>query len=152
MADDSRHFASADEALNYLCSPLPGHTAIITARSTSGQHYIFHAKRNPARDVGRGYLRVSVQCSGENEANETRPVGTCYLGHMGFLTAPKVDPEAPSVRAWGWLWGHLRQGGGELPPGLELWQPGRCGRCGRELRATPGHYGPKCILEVAGGE
>jgi len=150
MAD--RHFHSADRALAYLLSPLPGHTCVVTARSIStGQHFIYHVKKSPVKDVGHGYLRVNVQCSGENDANETRPVGTCYLSHKGFLAAPKVDARAPSVRAWAWLWASIRQGGDKLPEGLELWHEGNCGRCGKALRATEGDYGPKCAAKIAGG-
>jgi len=145
-----RHFESAGEARDYMLSPLPGHSCVVTARSSSGRHFIYHIRRSPAHDRGRGYLHVSVQCTGENSSNETRPVGTVYLGHGGFLAHPKVSPEAPSVRAWAWIWGHLRAGGPALPEGLELWQPGRCGRCGRELRATPGHYGPICVQKMMG--
>ncbi len=146
MAD--RHFDSADRALRYLLSPLPGYTVVLTARSSSGQHFIFHCKKSPAKDVGRGYIRVNVQCSGENECNDTRPVGTCYLGHMGFIRHPKVTEEAPSALAWAWIWAQLRQGGEALPVGLELWHPGKCGRCGRVLRATDGDYGPICITKM----
>jgi hypothetical protein len=52
-----------------------------------------------------------------------------------------ISPEAPSARAFQWLWWNL---GSDL---VEVWHAGRCGRCGRLLtdpESIERGLGPKC--------
>lgn len=43
----------------------------------------------------------------------------------------KVSQDAPSARAFGWVWQRLTAG--RVPENIEVYHEGRCGRCGRRL-------------------
>jgi uncharacterized protein DUF6011 len=60
-------------------------------------------------------------------------IGTCILRQDRFAHSVKsaIGGQAPSVRAFAWVWSHLAAG--RTPPGAEVWHEGRCGRCGRRL-------------------
>lgn len=72
--------------------------------------------------------------------------------YIGLLVADKglihtqgsrVARDAPSFRAFAWLWRHVD----ELPAYVEVWHEGRCGRCGRALTvpaSIESGIGPVC--------
>jgi hypothetical protein len=43
----------------------------------------------------------------------------------------KISQDAPSARAFGWVWQRLTAG--RVPENIEVYHEGRCGRCNRRL-------------------
>lgn len=68
----------------------------------------------------------------------------------------KMRDDAPSMRAWKWLWSRVTGTGADgepigFPSKVELWHEGRCARCGRSLtvpESIKSGFGPVCA-EVA---
>jgi len=57
----------------------------------------------------------------------------------------KVGADAPSAKAFSWSWMKLSQN--TMPPKLEIWHEGRCGRCARKLtvpESVASGFGPEC--------
>ena len=57
----------------------------------------------------------------------------------------RVGHDAPSVRAFDWVWKKLVQG--SMPAQLQIWHEGRCGRCNRKLTVPESiktGMGPEC--------
>jgi hypothetical protein len=71
---------------------------------------------------------------------------TRYVYAQGLKS--RVSREAPSARGFDWAWGYLgRRRGLEIPPSLEIWHEGRCGRCNRRLtvpESVARGLGPEC--------
>lgn len=56
----------------------------------------------------------------------------------------RVSKDAPSYKAFAWLWGRLETG---LPEFVEIWHEGSCCRCGRKLttpESVKAGIGPVC--------
>lgn len=56
----------------------------------------------------------------------------------------KIGPDAASARVATWFFRHVFTG---LPPSVEVWHAGRCGRCGRKLTVPSSiaiGLGPEC--------
>jgi hypothetical protein len=91
-------------------------------------------------------LFVSVLTGPDNENSYS------YLGFIrrdlyrhGGAKA-KIAQDAPSARAFAWFYQKLTQQ--TLPPSLQFWHEGRCGRCGRTLTvpsSIASGFGPECI-------
>jgi hypothetical protein len=60
----------------------------------------------------------------------------CIWGRRAYAHGQKsrVAIDAPSAVAFAWAWAKLSAG--QMPPELEVWHEGRCGKCGRRL-TTP---------------
>lgn len=60
-------------------------------------------------------------------------LGTIFRDNGRFAWSKKspVGEGAPSVKAFAWCWRHLVAG--DMPPELEIWHEGKCGKCGRRL-------------------
>ncbi len=73
-----------------------------------------------------------------------------YLGTIGsgFWKHGKksaISADAPSAKAFAWLWSNLKQG--RLPDTVEFWHSGRCCRCNRKLTvpsSIESGVGPEC--------
>lgn len=110
---------------------------------------VFRAREEEAF---RGVRFVEVLSGPDNSRDFT------YLGHINkqhkFSTdrATKIDPRAPSVRAWAWFWDVLMRRLPKLDQ-LEVWHNGRCSRCGRPLtvpESVSTGLGPVCAKELHG--
>lgn len=98
--------------------------ATVTARNPDRDTHVTYKIRQPRE--GSPHF-VSVLTGGE----QYRYVGTIFDRRDFRLSAKSPRPDAPSVRAFRWLWDRLIAGASIAP--AELWHSGRCGRCGREL-------------------
>ena len=79
-------------------------------------------------------------------------------GYIGFVKngkffhgghKAKASGAAKSVVAFGWATSFIHKG--KLPPELEVWHEGRCGRCGRTLTVPTSieiGLGPTCATHV----
>lgn len=123
-----------------------GGNAHLTLRSRkSGTRYTYRVK---ASDDGRVRF-VGLLTGPNNDADYT------YIGVLrddGFrLTKKSAMPEdAPPVRAMRYFADKVIEGE-RLPPALEVFHEGRCGRCARRLtvpESIESGFGPECINHV----
>jgi len=144
---------SALDARRYIS----GGKGVITLVSTrSGQRFTYRltAKEN---EYGNKTVFVGL-LSGPDNTRDYAYLGRIATDRHGSEVfwqgrrtprAGDVSPEAPSSKAFAWVWRNLVRG--TLPAQLEVWHEGRCGRCGRKLTVPTSvaqGFGPECINHV----
>jgi hypothetical protein len=87
--------------------------------------------------------------NGPDNTSDYLYMGTIFDGAHFKLTAKSAyNDDAPSVKAFKWVWRHLVAATDDtMPTDLEVWHEGRCGRCGRVLTVPESierGIGPEC--------
>lgn len=62
----------------------------------------------------------------------------------------RITADAPSAVAFAWAWPHIAAG--RIPPALNIWHEGKCGRCNRKLtvpESIASGFGPECSGRMA---
>jgi hypothetical protein len=118
---------------------LAGH-AIFTAHSKStGVRFTY--KVTQCDDKPDLYFVALL--TGPDNTNDYQYLGTIRGTTYTHGRKSRIGPEAPSAKAFDWLWRHRDR----LPASLDLHHEGRCCRCGRTL-TTPESclrgIGPEC--------
>lgn len=115
--------------------------ATVTLKSVvSGVHFTYRIRKS---EDGQMQF-VSVLTGSDNESS---------YSYLGFVRRDvyfhgrksKIGEQAPSAKAFAWAWRSLAQG--TMPPSLEVWHEGRCGRCNRKLThptSIATGLGPEC--------
>lgn len=88
--------------------------------------------------------------TGPDNENSFQYLGYIREGVFQHGKKSRISPEAPSARAFQWLWSHLSHGM-DFTKHAELWHEGRCGRCGRKLTVPESidrGIGPECAKYV----
>jgi hypothetical protein len=143
--------ANIEQARNFVQAG----NATVTLRSLkSGSHFTYKvqapfAKDGTSRDLASDFRFVKVLTGSDNENNYS------YLGYIrrgvffhGGHKA-RISYDTPSAKAFTWTWKNIASG--SLPPVLEVWHEGRCGRCGRKLTvpsSIASGFGPECAERV----
>lgn len=131
---------TAADALAFIC----GGRATFTVRSTkTGTRFTFRVRLSDDKRM----RFVSVL---------TGPDDYTYLGHVHIGRdiyfhgrKSRVTEDAPSNKAFAWVWRELVRD--NMPPTLEVWHEGACGRCGRRLtvpESIASGFGPECITRI----
>jgi hypothetical protein len=141
-------FDTAGAARDFI---LGGNATVTLVSRKTGTRFTYKVR---AADDGQAYF-VSLLRGPDNEADYK------YLGRIdasrrfwGGRKTPKpgdVGVSAPSMKAFSWAWQWLAFGHGAIPPDLEIWHEGRCGRCNRKLTvpaSVASGFGPECITMV----
>lgn len=122
---------------------LAGNARFTVRNTATGGRFTYRVRAN---DSGAVHF-VSVLRGEDNESD---------YSYIGFLRGGKffhggkkshATAEAPCVIAFGWFWRKADQ----LPPSVECWHEGRCGRCGRTLTVPESirdGIGPDCANRV----
>lgn len=109
----------------------------------TGSRFTFRV-RKPA--YGAKAPHFVTLLSGPDNEDDYAFLGTIFPdGHFVLGRRSRIGPEAPSARAFTYVWTALRNY--ILPVGVELWHEGRCGRCGRALtvpESVARGLGPEC--------
>jgi hypothetical protein len=130
---------------------LAGNARLTLVSKKTGQRFTYRVRQPKPKDDRPVPHFVKVLTGPDNEAHYEF-LGTVFkggeyrLGHRSRITA-----KAPSAQAWAWFWPKLL--GGTLPPQLEVWHEGRCGRCGRALTVPESierGIGPECAAYMGG--
>jgi len=93
---------------------------------------------------------VALLSGPENESNYT------YIGFISnerYIWGKKsrVKAQSPSNMAFAYVYRHLMTG--VMPPSVEIWHEGRCGRCAKVLTVPESikrGFGAKCLGKVFG--
>lgn len=140
-------FATAKQAFDFLMGG--NATATLVSKKTEAR-FTFKVAAPKDRDTGKVDLNsdfrfVSVLNGPDNWQNYA------YFGYIrrgvffhGGAKA-KVKADAASAKAFAWAWANLARD--VMPPTLEVWHEGKCGRCGRKLtvpQSIATGFGPEC--------
>lgn len=131
------HIKDADDALAFMRAG----RAVFTVRSKkTGTRFTFKVTTS---DDGR--MRFVGVLTGTDDLYQY--IGHIFIGREVFMHGrkSKIAFDAPSVKAFGWVWCQLNRG--TYPNQLELWHEGQCGKCGRALTVPESierGLGPKC--------
>lgn len=131
--------------------------AYITLKSTiSGVRFTYRIAAKKEEHQGRWIVKkgihfVSVLTGSDNENSYTF-LGTIF-DEKRFERSwrSKIGIDAGSCKAFTWFWKQIFEGEGDLPPGLEVWHEGKCGRCGRKLtvpESVERGLGPECAVKT----
>jgi len=127
---------------------LAGKATFTIVSKATGTRFTYQVTES---DQGRDLFFVSLLTGPDNTASYA------YLGTLRHEYAPgtswtwkhgvksKISAEAPSARAFKWLWANLKHG--KLPDTVEFWHAGRCCRCNRKLTvpaSIESGIGPEC--------
>lgn len=122
-----------------------GRAVFTVVNTQTGNRFTYRV--NAPHDVYANALErwfVKVLTGADNERS---------YSYIGLLTGDgkflhtqgsRVARDAPSFLAFAWLWRHVD----DLPPYVEVWHEGRCGRCGRVLTVPESiarGLGPECV-------
>jgi hypothetical protein len=138
-------FADAAAALRFIHA---GKATITLVSSKTGNRFTYRINQS---DDGQAYF-VNVLTGADNESSYS------YLGRISrdiFWLGRKVarpgdiSRDAPCAKAFDWAWRALVKG--NMPPQLQVWHEGRCGRCARKLtvpESIAAGFGPECQGKV----
>ncbi len=136
-------FTTRQEARRFA---LGGNARITAVSKKTGTRFTYRIRR-PAEDKP---WFVQALTGSDNEGDYTF-FGTIFAdGAFRPSAKSRITPDAPSVKAFAWIWSQLRADG-ELPDTLDLHHEGRCGRCGRALtvpESIESGFGPECINHI----
>lgn len=94
---------------------------------------------------------VTVLSGSDNEASYSF-LGSIFAdGSYRHGARSKIVHDAPSAQAFAWF--HRQLARDAIPPTLEVWHEGRCGRCGRTLTVPESiarGIGPECATKMGG--
>jgi hypothetical protein len=125
--------------------------ATFTARSLkTGTRRTFQVKRTPDFSDSKRAWFVAVLTGGD-EYQFHGMIRADHEGNLWFWRSNKshFTDDSPAGAAWCYIFENVVQGE-RLPPGVELWHEGRCGRCGRALtvpESIRNGIGPECATK-----
>lgn len=132
---------------------LAGHAFLTVVSRKTGNRFTYRIDapvKDDKRDLSSDFRFVSV-LTGPDNTSSYKYFGYVRRGVYFFGTKKsKVTEDAPSVRAFDWLW--RKVSAGVLPADVEVWHEGRCGRCGRQLtvpESVASGFGPECAGRLA---
>lgn len=124
---------------------LAGNARVTLVSVQTNTRFTYRVSRPAGADPKRPHF-VALLRGPDNDADYTF-LGTIFPdGHFVLGRQRLIGDDAPSARAFKFYWQHLRNGV-PLPPLLEVWHEGRCGRCGRSLtvpESVARGLGPEC--------
>lgn len=138
-------FTARNDAVQFL---LAGNARLTVVSQATEVRFTFRVRR-PAGDKP---WFVQVLTGSDNEGDYTF-FGTIFTDWT-FRHSPRaaIGPDAPSAKAFAWLWRHLSNPILEtVPKGVDLHHEGRCGRCGRALtvpESIESGFGPECAGKI----
>lgn len=123
-----------------------GNARFTVVNPATGNRFTFKV-RTPEDNNGLRF--VSVLTGSDNEGDYTY-LGTVFPdGNFRVTRKSRISPDAPSAKAFAWLWKRL-QTGGDLAP-AQVWHEGTCGRCNRALTVPSSiamGIGPECAAKM----
>lgn len=123
---------------------LAGNATVTLVSGATGARFTYRIREKEMRD-GKTLHFVSL-LSGPNNCEDYVFLGTIFSdAAYRHGRKSRIADSAPSARAFAWCWRFLAAG--DLPPNVEVWHEGRCGRCARVLtvpESIASGIGPIC--------
>jgi hypothetical protein len=144
-----RPFDSAQAALAFITA---GRSHFTLVSKQTGKRYTYRVARLQQEGSRQpGPLLASV-LYGQDNGSDYRYVGVVgSTGRLRFTAKSKVTCDDPRGAGLAWALDHLVQRAA-IPPQLEVWHEGRCGRCARRLTdpaSLARGLGPECYGKAA---
>ena len=109
---------------------LAGNARVTLVSGATGARFTYQIREKRIDDDKT--LHFVALLTGPNNTDDYRFLGTIFDDTAyKHGRKSKVPDTAPSARAFAWVWRYLAAG--EMPPNVEIWHEGRCGRCARAL-------------------
>ena len=128
---------------------LAGNALFTVQNTATGNRFTFKVRKP---DESKPHF-VSVLTGSDNESSYSF-LGTVFdPHHYRHGRRSRISEDAPSARAFDWLFRQL-SAGRSLPPQVRVCHCGKCGRCGKTLtvpESVDSGFGPECIKAVNGG-
>lgn len=130
---------------------LAGNARLTLVSERTGVRFTFKVRQalDDRTQQPKEFWFVSLLNGSDNESD------FAYLGtvdrdwNYGHGRKSRIGPDAPSAKAFNWLWRHIRLG--QMPKQTEVWHEGRCGRCARPLTVPASietGFGPDCAEKL----
>jgi hypothetical protein len=105
-----------------------GGDAIFTLQNPkTGVRFTYRVKGKEA-EGDKGTLYFVQLLAGPNNREDYKFLGTIFPdGRYRHGSKSPIRPDAPSAKAFAWIWEHMEN------PNVEVWHEGKCSRCGRAL-------------------
>jgi hypothetical protein len=151
QAMNESQFHSAESALAFI---MAGNSTVTLVSKKTGTRFTYRVRMAaPASDSdAQTDLYFIGLLRGPNNENDYAYLGRIAKGRVYIgRKVPKagdIGRGAPSALAFDYAWQHLERG--QIPPMLEIWHEGRCGRCNRKLTvpaSIAAGIGPECATK-----
>lgn len=133
-------FTEATLARDFM---LGGNARLTVVSERTGVRFTFKIAQKKGDETCPHFVGL---LSGPDNDSDYRFLGSIFSdGSYRHGKKSGISTEAPSAKAFVWIWSYLSRGA--LPPTIELWHEGRCGRCNRALtvpESIASGIGPVC--------
>ena len=145
---------NATSALTYI-SAGKGRVTLRSIKTGTRFTYRFSRPRHPRRETRNATPPIFVRLlNGSDNTNDYVFIGSLWRDSRGRLVyrhsrKTRVTADAASVKALAWTMAQLSAE--KLPPTVEVWHEGVCGRCGRRLtvpESLEAGIGPECAAKL----
>ena len=148
MKRERRELTEKDWQREFL---LAGNAVFTIENTETGNRFTYKVRRKENVDHWEKLHFVMVLTGPDNTSDYTY-IGTIFKAEKFRSTrGSAVAENAPSFKAFKWLWEQLGNGGPGLPEKVKFWHEGRCCRCGRVLTVPESierGLGPECARKV----
>ena len=142
-------FKTAESALGFM---MAGKATVTLVSKKTGTRFTYQIRQaDSGNDAQTDLYFIGLLRGPNNEADYSYlgriAKGIVYIGRK----MPKpgdIGRDAPSALAFDYAWQHL--GRSQIPPLLEIWHEGKCGRCNRKLTvpaSIAAGIGPECATK-----
>ena len=127
---------------------LAGRAVVTLVSEKTGTRFTYRLwRKNPTMPTFVGVLR------GSSNETDFQFLGTVFPdGAYHHSYKSTIGEGAPSAKAFEWVWKYIAAG--RMPPMVQVWHEGRCGRCGRRLtvpESISSGIGPECAKYLGRG-
>jgi hypothetical protein len=119
---------------------LAGNATFTLKSERTGTRFTYRVRKS---EDGRVHF-VSLMTGSDNESS-FQYLGTIRDRAYQHGRKSKIGESSPGAMAFSWFHAHLQTN--RLPPQLQVWHEGQCGRCARKLtvpESVERGYGPEC--------
>lgn len=136
---------------------LAGNATVTFRSAKTGTHYTYKIRKADKTGLPGGVALsaaapdswfVKLLIGADNQSSYTY-IGMIRNGKFGPTRASKLDANSVPVKTFTWVIDNLQRG--MIPPALEVWHEGRCGKCGRKLTVPESiatGFGPDCAANI----
>ncbi len=141
------HQLQGDDTARYM---LAGRATVSVLNRQSGNHFTYRITMPTDEATGRRSLWFVRVLTGPHNENDYQYLGYIRQGlYRHGARKSKIAADAQSAQVFAWLWPRVMEDA--LPPCIEIWHSGACGRCGRTLTdplSIETGLGPVCREQV----